>query len=96
MVRSLTNSELIKALFLNSSNFEKDKFDKVRLKQLEISNEWDRIEQELQNDMFWYFLKGDDKKTNRIELIFDLMNNEVDETDNYSTFRFFSKKFEEK
>lgn len=92
----LTNSELIKALFLNSSNFEKDKFDKVRLKQLEISNEWDRIEQELQNDMFWYFLKGDDKKTNRIELIFDLMNNEVDETDNYSTFRFFSKKFKKK
>ncbi len=92
----LTNSELIKALFLNSSNFEKDTSDRIRLRQLEISNEWDRIEQELQNDMFWCFLNRDDKKNNRIELIFDLMNGEDDETDNYSTFRFFNKKFREK
>ena len=43
--------------------------------------------------MFWYFLNGEEKTTNRIELIFDLMNTEKDENDNYSTFRFFNKKF---
>ena len=89
----LTNSELIKALFLNSSNFDKKKNEKIRLKQLEISSEWDNIEHSLQNDRFWYFLNGNNISTNRIEFIFDLINDEKDITDNYSTFRFFNKKF---
>ena len=89
----LTNAELIKALFLNSSNFDKNKDDKIRLKQLEISSEWDNIEQSLQNNRFWYFLNGRNITTNRIEFIFDLINDEKDATDNYSTFRFFNKKF---
>ena len=94
----LTNAELIKALFLNSSNFDKDNFDQIRLKQLEISNEWDRVEKELQNDRFWYFLTGNDKKSNdkknnRIEFIFNLMNDKPDLIDDYSTFRFFSNRF---
>jgi uncharacterized protein with ParB-like and HNH nuclease domain len=92
----LTNSELIKALFLNSSNFEKNKKDKLRLKQLEIATEWDQIEHSLQNDRFWYFLSGSKILTNRIEFIFDLMNENEDSTDAYSTFRFFSKKFQNK
>ena len=70
----LTNAELIKALFLNSSNFEKNKQDEIRLRQLEISMEWDRIEHTLQDDMFWYFINKDNMNTNRIELIFNLMN----------------------
>jgi len=92
----LTNSELIKALFLNSANFEKNKIDKLRLKQLEIASEWDTIEHTLQNNNFWYFLTGRNKTTNRIEFIFDLMNEEEDNTDKYSTFRFFNKKFQKK
>jgi uncharacterized protein with ParB-like and HNH nuclease domain len=92
----LTNSELIKALFLNSSNFDKNKSDKIRLKQLEISTEWDNIEHSLQNNRFWYFLNGKNIATNRIEFIFDLMNIERDFSDNYSTFRFFNKKFTNK
>lgn len=90
---SLTNSELIKALFLNSSNFSSENNERIRLRQLEISTEWDRIEQKLQNDMFWYFINGNNVETNRIEFIFNLMNDENDKTDNYSTFRFFNKKF---
>jgi hypothetical protein len=92
----LTNSELIKALFLNSANFDKNKIDKLRLKQLEIASEWDTIEHVLQNNNFWYFLTGNTKTTNRIEFIFDLMNEEEDNTDKYSTFRFFNKKFQKK
>lgn len=88
----LTNAELIKALFLNSSNFDKNN-DKLRLRQLEISTEWDFIEQSLQNDKFWYFLNHNKRQTNRIEFIFDLMNTDSDKNDNYSTFRFFNKKF---
>ena len=92
----LTNAELIKALFLNSSNFEKSQLDKIRLKQLEISTDWDRIEQALQNDRLWYFINKEGASTNRIELIFNLMNTENDEEDNYSTFRFFNGKFKNK
>jgi uncharacterized protein with ParB-like and HNH nuclease domain len=92
----LTNAELIKALFLNSSNFKEGKTDRIRLKQLEISAEWDYIEHALQDDRLWYFINEDNILTNRIEFIFNLMNTETDKSDNYSTFRFFNKKFQNK
>ena len=88
---SLTNAELIKALFLNSSNFQTDNEKRMHLRQLEIANEWDNIENALQNDKLWYFLSKQKKEDNRIELIFDLMNTS-ETTDPYSTFRFFNNK----
>lgn len=91
----LTNSELIKALFLNSSNFIYNN-EKLKLRQLEIASEWDSIEQSLQRDKFWYFLTGNKKSTNRIEFIFDLMNDDNDNDDKYSTFRFFNQRFKSK
>ena len=84
---SLTNAELIKALFLNSSNFKSGNADRMRLRQIEIANEWDNIETSLQNNKLWYFLSDENKEDNRIEYIFDLMNDSTD-TDPYSTFRF--------
>lgn len=89
----LTNSELIKALFLNKSNFKDANNEQLRLKQLEIASEWDNIEHKLQNDRFWYFLTENKVLSNRIEFIFDLMNEEPDPDDPYATFRYFSKKF---
>ena len=90
----LTNAELIKALFLNSSNFRQSDNDAIRLKQLEIASEWDRMEYALQNDAFWYFLN---KELNflptRIEFIFDLMSNKSQDDDENFTFRYFSEKF---
>ena len=91
----LTNSELIKALFLNSSNFDSD--DKRRKqRQFEIASEWDDIELTLQDDKFWYFICKEHKTTNRIEFIFNLMNIDLDNNDKYSTFRFFNKRFQNK
>lgn len=70
----LTNAELIKALFLNSSNFKNADLDKLRLIQLEIASEWDRIEYTLQDDSFWYFInKSENKLATRIEFIFNIM-----------------------
>lgn len=63
----------------------------MHLRQLEIANEWDNIENALQNDKLWYFLSKQKKEDNRIELIFDLMNTS-ETTDPYSTFRFFNNK----
>ncbi len=89
----LTNAELIKALFLNSSNFDTKESEKLRQRQFEIANEWDNIEHSLQNDRLWYFISKEQIKTNRIEYIFNLMNNNNDPTDAYSTFRFFANIF---
>lgn len=86
---SLTNAELIKALFLNSSNFRTSNKDGLRRRQIEIANEWDNIEIALQNDKLWFFLCNLKSKENRIELIFKLMNDSLDK-DPYSTFRFFN------
>lgn len=86
---SLTNAELIKALFLNSSNFRTNNIDGMRRRQIEIANEWDQIEIAFQNDKLWYFLCNRQISDNRIEFIFDLMNDSADR-DPYSTFRFFN------
>jgi hypothetical protein len=95
---SLTNAELIKALFLNKSNFKDGDYQKIRLQQQEIANEWDAIEYTLQNDEFWLFLhKADYDKPTRIDFIFDLIceknilnlkENDLG-TDEYKTFRYF-------
>lgn len=89
----LTNAELIKALFLNSSNFASADTEKLRLKQLEIASEWDRIEYALQEDAFWYFInKNQNNLATRIEFIFNLMSDKPSD-DKYSTFHFFNEKF---
>lgn len=98
---SLTNSELIKALFLNKSNFKTSDSQRIRLQQQEIAGEWDKIEYRLQSDEFWLFLnkKGYNKPT-RIDFILDLiceknklkLNEKEFNTigkDEYRTFRYF-------
>jgi uncharacterized protein with ParB-like and HNH nuclease domain len=84
----LTNAELIKALFLNSKNFEAGQ---KNLKQIEIAKEWDEIEFTLQNDEFWYFLTKEKEYPTRIELLFKIFSN-VSLKDEFSTYRYFSKK----
>ncbi len=69
----LKEAELIKALFLNKSNFPNEVSESVYLRQLEIANEWDNVEKKLQNDAFWYFLSNDAQKDNRITFILNLI-----------------------
>jgi len=93
----LTNSELIKALFLNSYNFSKDKNkEEIRVRQLEISTQWDIIEQELSDDEFWYFINGKENNVRpRIEYIFDEITQKPQNIDDKDfTFRCFQEKFE--
>jgi hypothetical protein len=60
----LTNAELIRALFLQSGNFDVGTFS---LQQIKIAQEWDGMEKILQRDEVWYFLhRGDDSPPNRI------------------------------
>lgn len=110
----LTNSELIKALFLQKANFKhSENFDEALYEhtQIEIANEWDYIENTLQDNRFWGFINNDmDKKYNRIDYIFEIIANiELNElkeeeknkililigNDSHSTFRYFYKKWKD-
>ena len=101
---SLTNAELIKALFLNKENFksiEKIEEDEIEKEQLEISNKWDIIEQALQEDSFWMFLSGKNQKySTHIDLIFDIIakkynDDNKDENEKLFSFLVFYKLFNE-
>lgn len=100
----LTNAELIKALFLNKSNFP-EQSEQLRQRQMEIAMEWDQIEYTLQNDEFWSFIYRENWKiSTRIDLLFNLivekndfaLSLEIDKTDDYHTFRYFYKYFKDK
>lgn len=87
----LTNAELIKALILSEQANVLPKSDEAtRIRQLEIANDWDRMEQTLRNEELWYFIQDDENKyENRIEFLFDLIA-ENDSIDPYYTFRYFN------
>ena len=91
----LTNSELVKALFLRSKNFNKNE---ITLQQIKIAQEWYEIEKSLQSDSFWYFISNKDNFSNRIEFILELIADEYIteagyKNDPYYTFLVFNKKF---
>lgn len=89
----LTNSELIKALFLMTGNFSESE---ASLKQIQIASEWDSIEKSLRDDEFWFFIynpKNPIKYDNRIEYIFDLMKERTIESEFYHTFNKFLADF---
>lgn len=75
----LTNAELIKALFLHHVVDSEDA-QLTNLQQLELAQQWDMIEHKLQDDNFWFFLKGRRLSSNsatRIEILFDLLSNKT-------------------
>lgn len=91
----LTNAELIKALLLRRGNFS---ISEASMRQLQISTEWNQIEQRLQDDSFWYFLCRSSwpfKYDNRIEFVFDLMKSRDLDSEFYFTFNAFNKQLEE-
>ena len=74
---SLSNAELVKALLLKDDNFNRMNTDALRLKQLEMAGEWDRIEQNLHDDSFWYFInpEPEDARFNstRIDFLLEMI-----------------------
>ena len=102
----LVNAELVKALFLKSSNFIdnnqsiKEQNKSIRLEQAKISQEWDSIEKSLQDDALWYFISNKNIKTNRIEFILQLRalefknSQNLIDNDKFKTFIQFNKWFD--
>ena len=86
----LTEAELIKALFLQKRNLGDDNLE---ISQGNIALEWERIENALHQDDFWYFLSNENKiPSNRIELLLRL-NKGVFETDKNKLFRSYYEIF---
>lgn len=86
----LTNSELVRALFLSRNS------DLTPAEQLEIAAEWDSIEKELHQSSFWAFLTNyqPEDYPNRIDLLFDLMAGGKSRN-KYATFFYFNNKIKE-
>ncbi|MBE6339314.1 MAG: DUF262 domain-containing protein [Bacteroidales bacterium] len=74
---SLSNAELVKALLLKDDNFNGLNSDAQRLKQLEMAGEWDRMEQALHENSFWYFInpEPEDARFNctRIDFLLEMV-----------------------
>lgn len=73
----LTNAELIKALFMNPSNYNSSV---VKDKQIVISEKWDEIENKLHEPEFWAFVPhinqyetASKQYSTRIDVIFDFL-----------------------
>ncbi|EIC19867.1 DUF262 domain-containing protein [Thiorhodovibrio frisius] len=92
----LTDAELIKAIFIKQSNFSLSEIkEDDKRKQFEIGLEWDRIESELHESSFWSFLTPTSySPETRIDLLFGLLTDTLNENANYSIFRVFEKKYE--
>lgn len=85
----LTNSELIKALFVNK--LKNDNKEIQQLKQTEFASEWDQIEQQLADDSFWFFISNETDKNKyptRIDYLFEiLLGKPKSKTDRLYTYR---------
>ena len=97
----LTESELIKALFLSSSNFTSNNSEGTKLLTLvEIANEWDKFEYRLQDDRFWLFFHNPVySKPTRIDYILDMARKIYDgegqnDGEMYPTFKYFYNNFQ--
>lgn len=84
---SLSNAELVKALLLKDDNFSGMNADALRLKQLEMAGEGDRMEQILHDNSFWYFINPEPKDARfnctRIDFLLEMIlrceENKLDE-----------------
>ena len=86
----LTDAELIRALLLSKIKYGLSDRE-ATLRQAEISNEWHRIEMELRNEEFWYFLNNKhlEETSSTIEFIFKMIA--TDNAKKYSTYLWFEK-----
>ena len=79
----LTNAELFKAMLLNNENAHNDN-EKERDELIQISFEWDKIEQSLRNDDFWFFISNDSsEERTRIDYILEVYARTLDKDNKY-------------
>lgn len=91
----LTNSELIKALFLSESSFSEYGNMEALRKKVQIAQIWDSIEQSLNEEDFWAFVtnRRQAEYATKMEMLLDTISGKkVGKSDPYHTFLYFLKK----
>src|SRR5699024_8945403 len=63
--------------------------DEIFKKQIEISISWDRIEQGLRDNSFWYFLNDSDEYGTRIDMLFKLQASSFDKDNLNSRAKYY-------
>ena len=96
----LTNSELIKALFILDKQ-RRHSENIATLKAFELANEWDQIENQLQDPSFFFFICDHpyyEKLDTRIDIIIDLAtgNTPGKKWDPKGSYREYERKFKDK
>ena len=75
----LTQSELIKALFMNPDNYimpgsSDYSYEAIKVRQVSIGIEWDKIERSLNQADLWFFIPHNDKHNNsKFDAIVDML-----------------------
>ena len=98
---SLTNAELVKALFLSrgkkdsNGRYAGNPYGIEEKKQHEIALGWDSMEKDLHDEKFWTFItnKKADKYPIRMELLFDMIEMKPSDESDFYTFNSFYKRF---
>ena len=81
----LTNAELFKAMLLNDENAANEE-DRRELER--ISFEWDKIEQSLRNDEFWFFISNNkSEERTRIDYILEVYARSLEDAENYDILK---------
>lgn len=81
----LTDSELLKVLFLRGGNFEQGE---ISLRQVSMASQWNAVEHRLRDENFWAFINGAGEReySNRIDFIFDSIVGRPPKSEPYYTF----------
>lgn len=98
---SLTNAELVKALFLSrgkkdsNGRYTGNPYGIEEKKQHEIALGWDSMEKDLHDEKFWTFItnKKADNYPIRMELLFDMIEMKPSDESDFYTFNSFYKRF---
>ena len=98
---SLTNAELVKALFLSrgkkdsNGRYAGNPYGIEEKKQHEIALGWDSMEKDLHDEKFWSFItnKKADNYPIRMELLFDMIEMKPSDESDFYTFNSFYERF---
>lgn len=89
----LTNSELIKALFMTFIDKSTKSESHKKLNQIKLGEEWGRIEQRLQQPLFWNFIcQSPEKYITRIDYLFDILSDKQENDEEKYTFNHYTKR----
>ena len=93
----LTEAELIKAFFLINLKKGTKQSEVLQLQQNEIAQQWDTIENELQNKNFWYFISQTAPGATRIDKLLSLSTifKDPDKIGEHALFFAFEKDFKD-